>query len=116
MALISSRIKPERIKIIPKQEITDPKLMQTYENLTEIRDEEVLGLKPWVWIKGEEGVWGGPRNEFQGLHTLVLKHFNDRPKRVCIQAGGALGMYPRLWAKDFEQVFTFEPDPLNFYC
>lgn len=33
-----------------------------------------------------------------------------------VQAGGCMGMYPRLWAEHFDTVYTFEPDPVNFYC
>ena len=25
-------------------------------------------------------------------------------------------MYPRLWAETFDTVYTFEPDPINFFC
>lgn len=37
-------------------------------------------------------------------------------KRVCVQAGGNVGVYPILFSKFFEQVITFEPDKLNFDC
>jgi FkbM family methyltransferase len=35
---------------------------------------------------------------------------------VCIVAGGCVGYFPLLLADHFKQVFTFEPDPTNFYC
>jgi FkbM family methyltransferase len=35
---------------------------------------------------------------------------------VVVQAGGCFGMYPALYGTHFEHVYTFEPDPLNFYC
>lgn len=38
-------------------------------------------------------------------------------RRVAVQAGGAYGVWPIALAKaDFEWVYTFEPDPLNFTC
>jgi FkbM family methyltransferase len=37
-------------------------------------------------------------------------------KRTVIQAGGNCGIYPRLYSELFETVYTFEPDPVNFYC
>ena len=39
-----------------------------------------------------------------------------RDKRNCVVAGGCVGYFPLLLADVFEQVYTFEPDPLNFYC
>jgi FkbM family methyltransferase len=37
-------------------------------------------------------------------------------KRTVIQAGGNCGIYARLYSELFETVYTFEPDPINFYC
>lgn len=37
-------------------------------------------------------------------------------KKVAVQAGGNCGLWPMELAKHFDQVFTFEPDPTNFYC
>jgi FkbM family methyltransferase len=36
--------------------------------------------------------------------------------RTAIQAGGNAGMYPVELADHFDRVFTFEPEPLNFFC
>ena len=36
--------------------------------------------------------------------------------RTVIQAGGNAGMYPVELADHFDRVFTFEPEPLNFFC
>lgn len=35
---------------------------------------------------------------------------------TCIQAGGNVGVYPIALAKQFKEVFTFEPDAENFRC
>lgn len=37
-------------------------------------------------------------------------------RRVCVQAGGHIGIYPQILAKHFQLVYTFEPDWLNFAC
>jgi FkbM family methyltransferase len=37
-------------------------------------------------------------------------------KGVCIQAGGNVGMWPKEFARHFDLVYTFEPNPLNFKC
>lgn len=37
-------------------------------------------------------------------------------KTFVVQAGGNCGLYPYMYSKYFERVFTFEPDPMNFHC
>ena len=37
-------------------------------------------------------------------------------KRVVIQAGGNCGFYVKQYAQIFQMVYTFEPEPVNFYC
>lgn len=36
--------------------------------------------------------------------------------RVCIQAGGCVGIWPLRLSQLFEQVITLEPEPINFQC
>lgn len=72
------------------------------------------GVGPWWWIKSDTGAWNGPQKEFRGIRDLFKK--NCKKFDVIVQAGGCLGMYPRLWAETFKTVYTFELDPLNFYC
>lgn len=43
---------------------------------------------------------------------IVMPHVKDR--RICIQAGGNCGVWPRWLADRFDVVLTFEPDPTNF--
>jgi len=35
---------------------------------------------------------------------------------VAIQAGGNAGVWPKYLGHKFKAVYTFEPEPLNFYC
>jgi FkbM family methyltransferase len=44
----------------------------------------------------------------------VLKHVSSFD--VCVQAGGNIGLFPSFYAKHFDVVYTFEPEPLNFFC
>lgn len=37
-----------------------------------------------------------------------------RRRRVAIQAGGAVGVWPEYLARNFESVYTFEPDAQNY--
>jgi FkbM family methyltransferase len=39
-----------------------------------------------------------------------------KKKNVVVQAGGNYGIYPKIYSEIFETVYTFEPDPINFYC
>jgi len=46
------------------------------------------------------------------------RHWLSQVKRggTVLQAGGNCGMYPFFYSNIFERTFTFEPDPMNFYC
>jgi FkbM family methyltransferase len=46
--------------------------------------------------------------------NAYIKYLNKRG--VVVQAGGYCGIFPLLFADIFDVVYTFEPDPLNFYC
>lgn len=55
---------------------------------------------------------------------LLMNTFKDVPvnissfvdkKDVIIQAGGNAGYYVMQYAKIFNRVYTFEPDPINFF-
>ena len=64
-----------------------------------------------------------PDND-RDCHPAVLKEVYKiglldkylKEKRVCVQAGGNVGVFPRELAKEFECVYTFEPHPENYEC
>jgi FkbM family methyltransferase len=86
-----------------------------YKELVYQRDDEVDGLRDWTWIKSDTGAWDGPKSDWETSHkTRYFQHLQNY--NVVVQAGGNQGMYPRLLARRFKVVYTFEPDPLNFYC
>lgn len=39
-----------------------------------------------------------------------------KARKSCIQAGGNVGVFAKRLAREFEYVYTFEPDPDNFAC
>lgn len=45
---------------------------------------------------------------------IYLQHTKNR--NVCVQAGGYCGIFARFLSEHFQTVYTFEPDPLNFFC
>jgi hypothetical protein len=77
-------------------------------------EENVDGIGPWVWTATDQGLWGIIKAEWPHLKAMWGKHV--KKYNVCVQAGGACGMYPRLFAETFKRVYTFEPDPLSFHC
>jgi len=89
--------------------------MKTYFDQTYIRNETVDGETGWTWINNETGIWNGPSREWEELFKKEYIELT-KGKDCVVQAGGGLGMYPKLLSKIFKLVYTFEPDPLNFYC
>lgn len=93
--------------------------MNDYQNLVMYRNTEVDGFKPcekgWLWVKSDDGAWDGPKDDWETANKeAYLRYLTKR--EVVVQAGGNCGMYPRLFAQYFQRVYTFEPDPLNFFC
>jgi len=85
-----------------------------YSELVSIKDDEIEGIRNWLWITEDSGAWDGPKSDWGPLKQGILNHV--KKFEVCIQAGGNCGMYPRLLSDMFKRVYTFEPDPLNFHC
>jgi FkbM family methyltransferase len=83
------------------------------------RDQDITGIKPdlkgWLWPEGDDGLWEGPRTDWENSHQHKIKQFVEHWD-VVIQAGGGAGVYPRLLSEMFGTVYTFEPDMLNFHC
>jgi FkbM family methyltransferase len=66
----------------------------------------------WAWLEGETGLevcWPS----VEKLAPLL----DAMPRReICVQAGGALGVFPAYLANRFGLVLTFEPNPSSFRC
>lgn len=64
----------------------------------------------WAWLEGETGLltcWPA----VEKLEKLL----DIMPNRnICVQAGGALGVFPAYLARRFRLVLTFEPNPVSF--
>jgi len=91
-----------------------------FEELTSYRECGYEGVDEFLWRTEDVNGWG--KLEFQDgpLYDWIVghKHFLNPVRRrdTVIQAGGCCGMYPRFYSNYFKNVYTFEPDPLNFYC
>lgn len=75
-----------------------------------------------VSVKDERWVWPTYDNfyTFNALvpHLDLIEHVRPflKKKNVMVQAGGNCGMFIEPFVREFAQVYTFEPDPINFYC
>ena len=60
----------------------------------------------------------GLMSDIVSAHDIerVLAFVPTENRRTCIQAGGAMGIWPKKLARYFHTVYTFEPHPQNFYC
>ena len=45
-----------------------------------------------------------------------ILNYTPHPGGVCVQAGGACGVWPYYFSVHFDTVYTFEPHPVNFEC
>jgi len=77
------------------------------------------GLPYWpdeykfLWLDADRGLW-----EFRGDLLSLDEHVFPlvKNKRVAVQAGGAMGMWPKRMAQVFDVVYTFEPNKKVFNC
>lgn len=56
----------------------------------------------------------GPGNYLRRWHEIEPYIADVMPKRTAIQAGGHIGIWPKMLGAMFERVYCFEPDAENF--
>lgn len=52
----------------------------------------------------------------KGLTDMDIAARLCKRRRLCIQAGGHVGLWPKRLSTLFDQVHSFEPDPILFSC
>jgi FkbM family methyltransferase len=67
----------------------------------------------WVWPISDENSWKH-QTEYNDLANHLLPHV--KTTNVMIQAGGNCGYLLNSFTSHFNVIYTFEPDPINFYC
>ncbi len=73
-------------------------------------------------IVAVDGIWWPSKDvecrTYTNAYLNDINHFMQfcLQKRTAIQAGGNVGLFPKILAKHFDSVLTFEPDALNFEC
>lgn len=88
--------------------------MREYHDLLHVNHEKIDGIGPWLWIAEDWEGFRWPKEDWPDHKATWSKHIKKWD--VCVQAGGLQGMYPRLLSEMFGLVYTFEPDPLHFFC
>lgn len=76
-------------------------------DLVNVRDER------WCWPSYDKESY-----QVQISDTSLYDRINPflKNKRTMVQAGGNCGVMLENFVINFNTVYTFEPDPLNFYC
>jgi len=77
------------------------------KHLTTIKDNK------WVWPINDENSWEH-QTQYNKLSSKILPYVKN--KNIMIQAGGNCGYLLSSFTDHFDMVYTFEPDPINFYC
>lgn len=89
-----------------------------FEELTSMRECGYEGVDEFLWVTKDKGAYGNEKDGPLFDWISDSKNFMSRVDKfdVVVQAGGNCGMYPRFYKNYFKEVYTFEPDALNFYC
>lgn len=83
-------------------------------NYDDLIEDVELYNKTWKRIKGDHAFSCVLDDWYNGQKEVYFKYLKDT--MIVVQAGGFCGIYPRLFGEVFQAVYTFEPDPLNFFC
>lgn len=78
-----------------------------------MRNKVIIKDKQWVWPIVDQNSWQGQIDQ-KDLVSHVLPYVINR--NVMIQAGGNCGFLLSTFTPYFNFIYTFEPDPVNFYC
>lgn len=75
---------------------------------------EVDGLSNWIKIENDGAFTDIIDGWIKSDKETYLRHIKKYD--TVVQAGGYCGIFPRLFSQIFGLVYTFEPDPVNFFC
>lgn len=78
-----------------------------------MKDKVTLKDEKWVWPIIDQNSWRG-QNELKDLSNYILPYVKN--KNIMVQAGGNCGFLLSTFISHFNTIYTFEPDPINFYC
>lgn len=73
-------------------------------------------VETWVWPTTDQYTYNLIVNDWvEGILPILFDN-PDYKNGTVIQAGGNCGVYPLFYTQFFKRVYTFEPDPINFFC
>lgn len=82
-----------------------------------ILQHKVGNIESWVWPTRDTQTYGLIlRDWVDTIRPYVQEKLGTEKSGSVIQAGGNCGVYPLLYTEMFTHVYTFEPDPLSFFC
>lgn len=56
------------------------------------------------------------KHSLEHVHSIEWAIAACRQRRLAVQAGGNIGVWPKRLAESFERVLTFEPEPISRAC
>lgn len=69
----------------------------------------------WLW-RNDDQYFSTYNSTLQEVDVYnVIEPYLSK-KRVMVQAGGNCGMHVEKFVDHFDTIYTFEPDPVNFFC
>jgi FkbM family methyltransferase len=74
---------------------------------------KVSDREGWLWPDNDTACWDWLQAELDSPEQISKYCKNTE---VVVQAGGNCGLFIKSYASLFDTVYTFEPDPKNFYC
>lgn len=90
--------------------------LNNYAKLCGMLQYQIGSVNTWVWPLQDTQTFGIILQDWvNGIRPFLLETQQNK-KGTVIQAGGNCGLYPLLYTEFFENVYTFEPDPLSFFC
>jgi len=74
---------------------------------------QVKTIESFVWPIADVNSFAGQKKHLH-IHEEIMHLVTNRS--ILVQAGGNCGMVLNTLVPYFTTVYTFEPDPVNFYC
>lgn len=91
--------------------------LNNYGRNCHIMEAQIGNIREWVWpIQDTQTFPLIVHDWFNGIRPTIIDRHGSKKEGAVIQAGGNCGVYPLLYTEFFNHVYTFEPDPINFYC
>jgi len=78
-----------------------------------MKNKTILKEHKWLWPVEDEIGWNHQHNHDK-LCDHVLPYVKNNS--IMVQAGGNCGFILNTFVDHFDHVYTFEPDPISFYC